>query len=204
MNYKRNPEAKKDAARVASKVNYNRNPEAKKEAARVASKVNYKKKPEAKKEAARVASKVSYAKNSEIKIGHYKAYYAKNKQSICAKARNKYLLCEPKLDKIETYLQEIQANLLENSKARLALIKVLKEQHKTLAEQTHGVLGKTACRLAAKRLLNKALQVRKEHAGSLLKMARSIQSLHIKGKQDFGETSHTASTEPFTILLTSL
>ena len=52
---------------------------------------------------------------------------------LCAKARNKYLLCEPKLDKIETYLQEIQANLLENSKARLALIKVLKEQHKTLA-----------------------------------------------------------------------
>ena len=115
------------AARVASKVNCKRNPEAKKEAARVASKVNYKRNPEAKKEAARVASKVSYAKNSKIKIGHYKAYYAKNKQSICAKARNKYSLCEPKLDKIETYLQEIQANLLENSKARLALMKVLKK-----------------------------------------------------------------------------
>jgi len=65
-------------------------------------------------------------------------------------------------------------------------------------------LGKTACRLAAKRLLNKALQVRKEHAGSLLKMASSIQSLHIKGKQDFGESSHPASSEPFTILLTNL
>ena len=91
----------------------------------------------------------------------------------------------------------MEANLLNNSKARLALIKVLKEQHKTLAEQARGVLGKTACRLAAKRLLNKALQVRKEHAGSLLKMARSIQSLHIKGKQHFGESSHTASTEPY-------
>ena len=127
VNYKRNPEGKKEAARVASKVNCKRNPEGKKEAARVASKVNYKRNPEAKKEAARVASKVSYAKNSKIKIGHYKAYYAKNKQSICAKARNKYSLCEPKLDKIETYLQEIQANLLENSKARLALMKVLKK-----------------------------------------------------------------------------
>ena len=68
-------------------------------------------------------------------------------------------------NKIEIYLQEMNANLLNNSKARLALIKVLKEQHKTLAEQAHGVLGKTACQLAVKRLLNKALQVRKEHAG---------------------------------------
>ena len=57
------------------------------------------------------------------------------------------------------------------------------------------VLGKIACRLAGKRLLNKALQVRKEHAGCLLKMARSIQSLQIKGKNDFGESGHTASTE---------
>ena len=39
--------------------------------------------------------------------------------------------------------------------------------------------------------------MRKEDAGSLLKMARSIQSLHIKGKQYFGESSHTASTKPY-------
>ena len=132
------------------------------EVEKAASHSRYKAAPETQKAAARAR----YTKNPKIKIGHSKAYYAKNKNSICAKARNKYLLCEPKLDKIETYLQEIQANLLENSKARLALIKVLKEQHKTLAEQTRGVLRKTACRLAAKRLLNKALQVRKEHAGS--------------------------------------
>ena len=178
------------------------------EVEKAASHVRYKAAPETQKAAARArynadpktqkaAALARYTKNPKIKIGHSKAHYAKNKNSICAKARNKYSLCEPKLDKIETYLQEMEANLLNNSKARLALIKVLKEQHKTLAEQARGVLGKTACRLATKRLLNKALQVRKEHAGSLLKMARSIQSLHIKGKQHFGESSHTASTEPY-------
>ena len=41
------------------------------------------------------------------------------------------------------------------------------------------VLGKTACRLAARRLLNKALQIRKEHAGILLKSIRSSKSLQI-------------------------
>ena len=152
VNYKRNPEAKKDAARVASKVNYKRNPEAKKDAARVASKINYKRNPEAKKDAARVASKVNYAKNPKKKIGYSNAYYARNKQSISAKKRDKYSLCEPKLAKIEMYLQEIEANLLENSKAKLALIKALKKKHKTQAEQARGVLGKTACRLAAKQL----------------------------------------------------
>ena len=39
--------------------------------------------------------------------------------------------------------------------------------------------------------------MRKEHAECLLKMARSIQSLQIRGRQDFGESSHTASTEPY-------
>ena len=36
-------------------------------------------------------------------------------------------------------------------------------------------------RIAAKRLLNKVLQVRKEHAGALLKTARAVSSLNIKG-----------------------
>ena len=39
--------------------------------------------------------------------------------------------------------------------------------------------------------------MQKEHTGCLLKMARSIQSLQIKGKNDFGESGHTASTEPY-------
>ena len=92
---------------------------------------------------------------------------------------------------------EIQANLLENSKTRLALTKAIKKQHKTLAEQAHRVLGKTACGLAAKWLLNKAFQVHKEHAGWLQNMARSIQGLQIRGRQDFSESSHTAATEPY-------
>ena len=192
--YQENAEVVKTVSRAASKVNYARNPQPKKDAARAV----YVRNPQPKKkDAARAASKVNYARNPKIKIGHSRAHYVKNKQSICAKRRDKYSLCEPKLPKIEMYLQEIQANLLENSKARLALIKALKKQHETQAEQARGVLGKTACRLAAKRLLNKALQVRKEHAGCLLKMARSIQNLQIKGKNDFGESSHTASTEPY-------
>ena len=37
----------------------------------------------------------------------------------------------------------------------------------------------------------------KERAGSLLKTVRTVQSMQIKGAEDFGESYHTASTEPY-------
>ena len=39
--------------------------------------------------------------------------------------------------------------------------------------------------------------MRKEHAGSLLKIVRTVQSMQISGAEDFGEGCHTASTEPY-------
>ena len=53
------------------------------------------------------------------------------------------------------------------------------------------------CRVAAKNLLNKALQIRREHAGSLLQAARLVQSMELTDKNDFGNGCHMASTEPF-------
>ena len=59
------------------------------------------------------------------------------------------------------------------------------------------VTRKVVCKIVAKRLLNKALQMRKEHAGSLLKTTRTIQGMTIGEKKDFGVGCHMASTEPF-------
>ena len=53
------------------------------------------------------------------------------------------------------------------------------------------------CRVAAKKLLNKALQICREHAGSLLQAARLVQSMELTDKNDFGDGCHMASTEPF-------
>ena len=51
---------------------------------------------------------------------------------------------------------------------------------KRLSTQQTSVKRKAVCGLAAKRLVDKALQVRKEHAGLLLKTIRTIQSMQIK------------------------
>ena len=51
--------------------------------------------------------------------------------------------------------------------------------------------------IAAKKLLNKALQICREHADSLLQAARLVQSMQLTDKNDFGDGFHMASTEPF-------
>ena len=115
-----------------------------------------------------MASKSTIEQNLEKRkslFGASRSYYANNKEIKCAKKRERYAFHEPKLNTIDMYLKEIEANLLDSSKTQLPLIKLLKKQHKTLAEQACRVLGKTACRLAGKWLLNKVCKCARNMVG---------------------------------------
>ena len=70
-----------------------------------------------------------------------------------------------------------------------------KKQQKIVVKRISRVLGRT--KIAAKRLLNKGLHMRKQHAGSLLKSTRLVNALQIRGSEDFGVGCHTASSEPY-------
>ena len=72
-----------------------------------------------------------------------------------------------------------------------------KKQEGSLAKQMSRVLGRTACSVAGTRLLNKASQLLKERAGSLLKTTRVINAIQVTGSEDFGVGCHTASSEPY-------
>ena len=100
---------------------------------------------------------------------------------------------EPKPVIREAYLKDVLSKLVGNKKAKAGLIKAFKQQQTIVKKVT----GKAVCSVAAKRLLNKALQVRKEYAGSLLKTVRTVQSMQISGAEDFWEGCHTVSTEPY-------
>ena len=54
-------------------------------------------------------------------------------------------------------------------------------------------------KIASKRMLNIALQLRKHHAGVLLKTVRSIKSINLNATDinNFGEGLHTPHTEPY-------
>ena len=55
--------------------------------------------------------------------------------------------------------------MLGDRKAKAQMIEAFKKQNKPDGKR---VTGRIVCEVAAKRLLNKALQMCKEHAGSLL------------------------------------
>ena len=63
------------------------------------------------------------------------------------------------------YLKEILIHLLADAEARSLLSDSFTKIH---INDKINVSVKAMCRVAAKKLLNKALQIRREHAGSLL------------------------------------
>ena len=81
--------------------------------------------------------------------------------------------------------------------AWLELFKAYKREHADLAKRMSKGMSKAVCKIAAKKILNKTLQMRKEYVGSLLKAIRLIKRLDIKVKEDFGEGCHTTSSEPY-------
>ena len=112
-------------------------------------------------------------------------------------ARSRYALAEPKGSVIEVHVKKLQNQLLGTAGAKLELARAFKKQSKSGAKRLPRSMVKTVCLIAAKRLCNKALQLRKEHVGTLLKTTRAVQSLKIKGRDGFGEGCHTTASEPY-------
>ena len=73
--------------------------------------------------------------------------------------RNKHDLAEPKLYVKEQYLKEIQFNLLDDPIAWLELLKAYKKEHVDLAKRMSKGMSKAVCKIAAKQILNKTLQM---------------------------------------------
>ena len=136
-------------------------------------------------------------KKRDARIKSFKTYYTDNKKTMCANERNKYVLAETKLYVKEQYLKEIQFNLSYDPIAWLELFKAYKKEHVDLAKRMSKGMSKAVCKIAAQKILNKTLRMRKEYVGSLLKAIRLIKRLDIKVKEDFGEVCHTTSSEPY-------
>ena len=83
----------------------------------------------------RVKDKVIYHANPEPKKAANKQCYARNKESICAYKRDKYLLSEPKPVTKEAYMKELQSHLLDN-KVMSKLIKAFADCSKESNRQS--------------------------------------------------------------------
>ena len=58
-------------------------------------------------------------------------------------------------------------------------------------------LNRAVSGVAAKRLVQRVLLLRRHHAGALLRAVRSINKIEIKNEDNFGEGLHTVHSEPY-------
>ena len=138
-----------------------------------------------------------YVKNHNARLKSFRKYHCCYKNKICNIKRARYHLTPPTPVVTEVKLRNIKANLLSDVEAKSDLIKVFKMLHGGTVKHVSSGLGKTVCQIAARKLVNKVLQSRKTSAGALQATIRSVKSISIKGRKDFGEGCHSVSTEPY-------
>ena len=126
-----------------------------------------------------------------------KLYRKKNKQRISIAKKARYVLTEPKIDVKEKYVKNMKINISSKPTLKLKLLHAFRSSRKPLADKVKpSKLCNAVSNIAARKLLNKVLKVRKQSVGELLSCIRSVTVLKIS-TEDFGESRHTASSEPF-------
>ena len=199
--YKANPQPKK----AAEKKRYHDNPEPKK----ASEMAKYKAKPQVKLAAQkkryklhsssilfkrRCAYYLSASRTRASKLVH-RAVEAVNKKARTQNAH--YSLKEPKLDVQELYVKNMRQTVACNRTLKRELTEAFKTSHKALASKLEpSALSNAVAYIAVRRILNTALNSRKQSAGYFLACVRSISNLQLS-KDGFGEKYHTPSSEPY-------
>ena len=200
--YASNPEPKKTAQRVR----YNFNPERKKAAAskqyaKYRSVILHRLRTQYSSVVRRRAARLlQHARHRFKDNGKNKVYRQTNKQSILSARRGRYVLMEPKMDVKGMYVQNLQRSIYAKAELKEKLLQAFRSSCKMLDDKvksfklhvTHAVVN-----ISSRKLLNGVLKVRKQSVGELLHCIRSVNALQITSASSFGNSRHTASSEPF-------
>ena len=146
-------------------------------------------------------AKLLYSSNrefAEVALKRARKYYARNRTSICASKRRRYNLAEPKPCVQQQYVLTAKKALLQDKKIIKEVINYFKSQQEGAFEKINKCSRTAAiAQVAAHRLIAKALQIRKQYVGLLLKMVKHVCGLHVKVQCDFGEALHSVRSEPY-------
>ena len=122
-------------------------------------------------------------------------YYTKNAAAIRASVRARRALAEPEADVVATYVTSVERSLFHDEKAKHELADAFQQYAAPTCKAA--TFARAVCKVAARRLVSKALQIRKDFAGCLIKATRVINGFTLKGEEDFGDCGHCASSEPY-------
>ena len=186
-------ERNKDAKQVMRKLHYQQN----KECTKIYCKNYYTRNRD------KLACKAKFLYSSDrefakVALKRARKCYARNRTSICASKRRRYNLAEPKPCIQQQYVLAAKKALLHNKKVMKQVINFFKSQQEGAFEKMNKCSRTAAiAQVAAHRLIAKALQIRKQYVGLLLKTVKHVCGLHIKGQCDFGEGLHSVRSEPY-------
>ena len=114
---------------------------------------------------------------------------SKNKQSISIAKKARYALNELKVDTREVYVKNMKKKITSKPTLKRELLRAFRSCCNPLAEKIKPIKLTNAV-FSTQKLLNRVLKARKQSVGELLRCVRSA-------CDDFGESHHTASSEPF-------
>ena len=175
-----------DRRRAAAKACYDANPRLKCEASKAAYKTNP--------DETKALFRDYHASHRSARLRYFRKYHSYTK----LKRVTRYSLAQPNQLSIEKYFRNLQVNILADREVLLKLKEEFKSLHAGVADTlSRAELEKTVGRLSVKRLVCKALQIRRKHAGFLVATIKLIKSISLKERNDFGKGYHTSSTEPF-------
>ena len=193
--YDASPTKKRAQMRAHSKSAYAASPTKQ----RASSKAAYDSSPTKKRALMRAYSKKDRASRSGAQLKAQRArcrkYYTKNAAAIRASLRARRALAEPKADVVATYVTSVERSLFHDEKAKLELADAFQQYAGPTCKAA--TFARAVCKVAARRLVNKALEKRKDFAGCLIKTTRVINGFTLKGEEDFGDCGHCASSEPY-------
>jgi len=168
---------------------------------------------ECNKEAKKMKRKLRYDRNKNCAKAYRKKYYRNHKHSeisrvnfynkifLCVSNRHRYNLSEPKPYTKHQYVLTSKEALLGDTKLMKEVVQCFKSQQESAYEKR---LKKTKCsrrraiaQIATHRLIAKAMQMRKQYVGVLLKTVKRVYALVIKERNDFGMGLHSASITPY-------
>ena len=123
-------------------------------------------------------SNISFAK---VALKRARKFCIKSRARKCANKSFRYSLSEPKSFAKYQYIQNIKKVVSCDKK----FMKELNDIFKTQQSSTYEKMNKWRCRqtialLAAQRLVNRGIQLRKQYVGALLKAVKKICELDIK------------------------
>ena len=197
--YSANPEKK----RAAAKARYYANPALKRAATNAAYMANGEKMKalfceyyKANSVKMKAMFRVYHATYHNARLQYFRKYHCATKQRKVRKAR--YSLAQPNQLLIERFFRSVLANLLADREVMFKLKEEFKSLHASVAGSLRrSELERTVGRLAVKRLVCKALQIRTNFAGVLLTSIKHVRTIPLKDEKDFGKGCHTCSTEPY-------